>query len=64
MESIIDPETTEAVEINHVVIPTPEEAEREARFLVIKLIFFPEAFNMLDLARLHEILIAEGYTED
>ena len=64
MESIINPETTEAVELHHVVIPTPEEAEREAKYLVFKLILCPEAFNILDLARLHEILIAEGYMDD
>lgn len=50
---------TEEEEVAH--IPTPEEAEREAKYLVFKLILCPEAFNILDLARLNEILIAEGY---
>jgi len=44
-------------------IPTPEEAEREATGLAMKLILCPEAFNMLDLTRLQEILTAEGYMD-
>lgn len=65
MESIIDHETTEAVELQDIPqIPTPEEASIEARALVMKLIFFPEIVTLLELARLQEILIAEGYMED
>lgn len=51
-------ETSELLEVG---IPTPEEAEMEVTGLVIKLILCPEAFNMLELARLEEILRAEGY---
>jgi len=51
-------ETSELLEVG---IPTPEEAEREATGLVMKLILCPEAFTMLELARLQAILTAEGY---
>jgi len=51
-------ETTELLEVE---IPTKEEAEIEATGLAMKLILCPEAFNMLELARLKEILTAEGY---
>jgi len=53
----------ETAEILEVEIPTPEEAEREAKYLVYKLILCPEHFNILDLARLNQILIAEGYMD-
>lgn len=47
-----------------VEIPTREEALREGKFLAMKLIFFPEIFTLLELARLQEIMIAEGYMVD
>ena len=53
-------ETTELLEVE---IPTKEEAEIEATGLAMKLILCPEAFNMLELARLKEILKAEGYMD-
>ena len=53
-------ETTELIEVE---IPTSEEAEIEAKGLVFKLMLCPGAFTLTDLARLQEILIAEGYMD-
>ncbi|GAI06472.1 unnamed protein product [marine sediment metagenome] len=56
-------ESVEILTKSEVHIPTSEEAEMEARGLVFKLIICPGAFTLLDLARLNEILIAEGYMD-
>ncbi|MBA7691939.1 hypothetical protein ES703_100495 [subsurface metagenome] len=42
-------------------IPTSKEAEMEAKILCLKLIWSPETFTLLELARLQELMIAEGY---
>ena len=57
-DGCLNVETTELLEVE---IPTSEEAEMEARALCMKLILFPGAFTLLELARLQEIFIAEGY---
>lgn len=44
-------------------IPTREDAEREAQVLTMKLILSPDTFTLLDLARLQELMIAEGYMD-
>jgi len=44
-------------------IPTREDAEREAQVLSMKLILSPDTFTLLDLARLQELMIAEGYMD-
>jgi len=43
-----------------VVIPTKEEAEREAKVLSMKLLISPSDFTLGELARLQEIMTAEG----
>ena len=56
-------ETVEILNEPEVHIPTSEEAELEARSLVFRLMLCPGTFTLLDLARLNEILIAEGYMD-
>lgn len=50
-------------DMGKIEIPTVEEAEWEARSLVFRLMLCPGSFTLLDLARLQEILIAEGYMD-
>lgn len=47
-------------DMDKIEIPTVEEAEREAKYLFFKLMLCPEAFNILDLIKLNQILMAEG----
>jgi len=56
-------ESVEILTKSEVHIPTSEEAEMEARALVFRLILSPGTFTLTDLARLQEIMIAEGYMD-
>ncbi len=56
-------ESVEILTKPEIHIPTSEEAEIEARVLCFKLFLSPGTFTLLDLARLKEILIAEGYMD-
>jgi len=56
----IEIQTSEILEVE---IPTRVEAEREAKVLCMKLLLSPQTFTLTDLARLHELMIAEGYMD-
>jgi len=46
-----------------VEIPTKKEAQKEAQILSMKLMLSPETFTLIDLSRLQEILVNEGYMD-
>ena len=44
-------------------IPTEEQAAIEGKVLCMKLLMAPDCFTLTDLARLQEIMAAEGFMD-